>query len=530
MPTITISVLLAAGAGAIGVAIGWAVHALIYGNQRDRAAVQHDCVTSHEATDAQTSVQFNPIQPADEIDPGAVDLPREVLAELQEIASHMQTDVDQHTNRIQEVSDELSESQPQESIAVVQAITKLVQANEKMQSRLCDAEDRLVQQEREIETHVSAARTDALTSLANRRAFDDELASAFERFRGNSEPLCVMMLDIDHFKNFNDTHGHQAGDEVLRGVGRVLAGEVQENDIAVRYGGEEFAMIYRGARINDIQQRADQARAAIDQTTFRFEGTDLHVTASAGVAQLLTTDDVKSLIKRADGALYASKEAGRNCGHWHDGERYIPLRNEPAANEVPSTPIESSTNQDDEPIVVAEGRDRETGLPTREVFCERVETCVEAQQESGETISIVMLQVDDFQRLVDNGGEVVGKSVLKALRQFFKAVIRDVECTARFDDDVFSIMMPGAAIGEAMHIAERLQHAIARCRLPIGENHLQFTVSMGAAESALDQTTDRLLERCQEALETAVASGPNVCFFHDGHRPERAEPMPLGVS
>src|SRR5690606_22805629 len=102
--------------------------------------------------------------------------------------------------------------------AVVDAVAKLLEANQQMQTQLATAEARLRDQAQQMESVEAQARTDALTGLANRRAFDDFIARQQAEFRRDNRPATVMMLDVDKFKLFNDTHGHQAGDEVLRGV------------------------------------------------------------------------------------------------------------------------------------------------------------------------------------------------------------------------------------------------------------------------------------------------------------------------
>src|SRR6185295_20304286 len=91
--------------------------------------------------------------------------------------------------------------------------------------------------------HAADARTDALTRLANRRAFDDELERRFNEWKRLRVPYTLLMADVDHFKKFNDTHGHQAGDEVLKGVAKTLKDTMREMDFVARYGGEEFAAV-----------------------------------------------------------------------------------------------------------------------------------------------------------------------------------------------------------------------------------------------------------------------------------------------
>jgi diguanylate cyclase len=159
------------------------------------------------------------------------------------------------------------------------------------------------------------ATTDGLTGLANRKAFDDELARACEHARAKRQPLALAVLDIDHFKTFNDTWGHQTGDQVLRYVASVIGRLAPTPRFAARYGGEEFAMIFPGERAHDVAKTLERIRKEVSSRALkrRSTGEDLGaITLSAGLADLRIAEDAVALIDRADEALYASKRTGRN--------------------------------------------------------------------------------------------------------------------------------------------------------------------------------------------------------------------------
>jgi diguanylate cyclase len=157
--------------------------------------------------------------------------------------------------------------------------------------------------------------TDPLTGIRNRKAFDQELAQAADQARKSGEPLSLFMCDIDHFKVFNDTWGHQTGDQVLRLVGHCLSENVKGRDTAARYGGEEFTVILRQTPLDSAVRLANQIRANVEskklvkRSTGDILGT---ITNSIGVAQLHLGEPPSSLIERADACLYAAKNAGRN--------------------------------------------------------------------------------------------------------------------------------------------------------------------------------------------------------------------------
>jgi diguanylate cyclase len=156
---------------------------------------------------------------------------------------------------------------------------------------------------------------DALTGIHNRRWLDAELARLLELFSSKGEKFSVIMLDVDRFKPFNDTHGHQLGDEVLRQVGKVLRDTVEGDGFPARYGGEEFCVIVPGTGLEGARYMSERIRMCISKiaVTPPGSGTPLDpITASLGVAEVWRGDAVESVMKRADEALYLAKESGRN--------------------------------------------------------------------------------------------------------------------------------------------------------------------------------------------------------------------------
>jgi diguanylate cyclase len=204
-------------------------------------------------------------------------------------------------------------------------LEQIVSANENVQDRLAAAETKLQQQAGEIACYVSEARTDALTGLPNRRAFDDELTRRFAAWRRHEARLSMLLVDVDHFKKFNDRHGHLAGDAVLHEVAQALHATMRQSDLVARFGGEEFAAVLPHSDIGEARQAAERVRRAIQQRVFRFEDRSLQVTVSCGAAQALRGEDSASLITRADAALYSAKKAGRNAAYWHDGVQCLPV-------------------------------------------------------------------------------------------------------------------------------------------------------------------------------------------------------------
>lgn len=157
------------------------------------------------------------------------------------------------------------------------------------------------------------AATDALTNLTNRRVFFVRLAAEIQRSRRYGQPLSILLVDVDHFKKINDLHGHPAGDSVLRAVAGALAGYARETDLAARYGGEEFTLLLPSTAEGGARAVAERVRSGIEALRVDWEGKPIPVRASLGLATLEGDQDgADALVARADQALYAAKQTGRN--------------------------------------------------------------------------------------------------------------------------------------------------------------------------------------------------------------------------
>ncbi len=194
-------------------------------------------------------------------------------------------------------------------------VTAIHRANEELRSTLNQLEGsrrRIEEQNSELRRLASR---DALTGCLNRRAFFSAAEQLFAQARRDHTPLCCLMIDIDHFKQFNDRYGHAVGDQVIQVVARTLAAGLRQMDVLARYGGEEFCIVLPGAAPADALAVAERIRADIEASASRaIRGTVVTpITASFGLVSLNDASrSIEALIDQADQALYASKNSGRN--------------------------------------------------------------------------------------------------------------------------------------------------------------------------------------------------------------------------
>ncbi len=453
------------------------------------------------------------------------ELAKQSLAHLHDLTKNVAADVGAHSDRVQAINKELADGE-QTSDSVLSAMSKLIEANDRMQKQLESAEDQIQQQARQMQSFEAEARTDGLTGIANRRAFDDFTRRQQSEFQRHGRPVSVLMMDVDHFKKFNDTHGHQAGDEVLKGVARVLTEAMRDVDLVARYGGEEFAVVFPGEKVRDCGVAAERAREAIESAVFKHDGIELKVTASFGLADLRAGETIAETVKRADDALYASKKAGRNHAHWHDGEDSHPVTPTSRKSAVPQpAPAEAAVPAVDTKPMVSH-IDEFTGLSNRATFTEDVSRRVAEWQRTAAPLSLVLVGIDDLPGVVKKHGEASRAVVLKAATQFLKAAMRQMDHVARYDDDVFGLLLPSADLASAQAIAGRLRQAIGRCALPMGASHLRFTVSLGVAEAGAGDGGDELMRRTEQTLTAARTGGSNRTFVHKAGKAVPAENPP----
>lgn len=191
----------------------------------------------------------------------------------------------------------------------------MLERTRRLEADMRASEDEASALRRSLEKAKRDAEVDHLTGLPNRRAFEEVLEREFREARLAVDPLVVAFCDIDHFKRINDSHGHEAGDRVIRAIADMLAGICNDNCHVARHGGEEFVLLFRGATLSEAKQRLDEVREKMAERRLINRKTDEafgQITFSGGLADVFDYADPRAALKAADEALYAAKEAGRN--------------------------------------------------------------------------------------------------------------------------------------------------------------------------------------------------------------------------
>jgi diguanylate cyclase len=363
-------------------------------------------------------------------------------------------------------------------------IGQMTCANADLQQRLSRLEKQIAAQATELKTYNSEARTDSLTGLANRRAFDDELQRRFAEWQRRRTPFAVMMLDVDNFKSINDTYGHQAGDEALRQLGNVITSNTRQMDFRCRYGGDEFVVIFPDTGKQETRTVADRIRKAVEKAKIQFGTESVPLTCSVGVARVTTQDDVVKLIRRADEAPSRSKDEGRNSGYWPDVKECLPLS------------ADSAKAHGDATANVLDS------LVDRTAFLDALKRRLPESQRFGIPLSIIHLGVANYKSLGESYGDAAARSMLSAVATFTQTALRQIDLLARLDNGQFAILLPGSTSNEANQIAKRLHVSAANCDARINNERVHLVVTHGIAEFRPNDTAEAMLSRASQAAGT----------------------------
>ncbi|REJ69690.1 MAG: GGDEF domain-containing protein [Planctomycetota bacterium] len=276
-----------------------------------------------------------------------------VARELEKIAEALRADLASHRGRVDRFKERVANIQASPSEATLQDLCReaeeILRPTMRLSNQISCAYDELRQQTNHLMAF-SEARTDPLTGAHNRRALNESLDSMFSMKARYGYCFSLLLVDVDHFKQVNDMHGHLVGDQILKDVVSVIGELSRDTDVVTRYGGEEFVVLLPGTPLQGALLFAERVRSKIAER--------LSVTVSGGVAAAESCQNGKQLLSRADAALYAAKETGRNRICFYDGDMV-------QASQVPEIvpPTVAAVGDEPKALTAAPGGSGKNGSP-----------------------------------------------------------------------------------------------------------------------------------------------------------------------
>jgi len=242
------------------------------------------------------------------------------ISDVDDIVEGVKSSNSEFSGSVKKINDDFTDSVEPDQLKnllsnMMVETNKMMAENQLLEDKLEKSSAKMQSLKNEMQEVREEAYRDSLTGLANRKKLDLEIVRVVAEARANQTPLSLVFFDIDHFKSFNDTYGHQIGDQVLKLVAKCMNESLKGRDIACRYGGEEFVIILPNTDLEGAEIIANQLRKAIYSKEIRNRQTGetmTRVTLSAGIALLTDKDDPDSFIERADQALYQAKRKGRD--------------------------------------------------------------------------------------------------------------------------------------------------------------------------------------------------------------------------
>ncbi len=246
-----------------------------------------------------------------------------IVYDLEQIAQRVRRELAQHHASLamfkRRVGELAHQSDASDWRRLCDEAERLLKPTQELAAQLAHAYDGIRQQSSRLMTF-SGQRCDPLTGLCNRQALDETLENYLSMHRRYGMLFSVAIFDLDHFKQFNDDHGHQHGDRLLKQVAALLDQQARDTDVVTRSGGEEFIVVLPSTELPGATIFAERMRNTVGQKT--------SLTVSGGVATVADGDDAKTILTRADSALYAAKAAGRNCVYCHNGADAYPAQSQ----------------------------------------------------------------------------------------------------------------------------------------------------------------------------------------------------------
>jgi diguanylate cyclase (GGDEF)-like protein len=488
---------------------------------------------------------------------------RHWVSHLRSIASSMSAGVEIHNDRLENVNSALVSLDTGNPKVLEQAINALLETNKFMQQELQAAQSRIATQARAIEEVTAQARTDALTGASNRLAFNEALDDAVADFANEQRTTTLALLDIDRFKQVNDTYGHAVGDKVLIAVAKMLQEKLRGRGVVARYGGEEFSLLFTGCPAAWMVRVMEEARKAIHDIRIQTDLGELQVTCSVGMADLLSGDSATSLIARADQGLYQAKQRGRDRGYWCSQGEWLPMDSQPTATlwqplqldskvqsqetagekanpkksaaddslfqlaseclDIASSAAQTAEDGHDSQSTRVKRVKSEEPTPTQpllsvEEFTDNLQRSLYTIEESQKNLSLLSVRISNRDEILSRFGQEGLDECDETLLRAVRCSLRGYDTIGRTADGNYQMILIGLALDAVCYRAARIQLGINSASdgdtlQPVAHLKIQLatTFTSGAEDS------HQLFARLEEAFSYETERQTPCVLVHDGN-------------
>ncbi len=405
---------------------------------------------------------------------------------------------------------------------------------DELRHRLSQAETINFEQSLQLKARADESQTDTLTGLSNRRLFDREFGERCATAQHSGCPLTLAIFDIDHFKAVNDTRGHHVGDAVLRGLAKLLRAKLPDGAILTRFGGEEFALVLSGIFLDNAIEVAEAMRKHVCQAQFRHDGQSLSITVSCGMAKLELMEHQEQLLQRADVALYAAKQAGRNRSFWHDGNELhlatsdlsFPSTGDNASSIAPPSTIVDLSSRDNAGTksaadVTAQALQSLTHRATRANWCDGgilfwyIRQRIAEWKRGGSAFCVLAIDVDGREEIGRSYGPNALHFMMRAQMLHLDASLRNSDVVARTCHSRIIVVLPGTTVATIGLVIDRMRRTMDRFTYPVPSGLVDYSVSVGISDALLSDDANQVVVRAEAALSIAQGKG-NAMFVADG--------------
>jgi len=345
---------------------------------------------------------------------------------------------------------------------------------------------------------------DELTGSHNRRFLLGLVDREKERSDRNGRPFCLCLFDLDFFKRINDSHGHAAGDAVLRAFAAAVQGQIRATDAFGRYGGGEFLLMLPETPAPDAVVLAERVRRVVAALRCVHEGREIAMTVSVGVAEYRLGEASAQAIARADEALYGAKSLGRNRVRCHDADQRQPVA-APAGSAARGAADASSAR-----LPGGAQCDQLTGLLNRSLLRDRLRHAMDRAKRNRRMVALLLLNINRFKEINDELGIEAGDALLSQVGATIRSTLRDADTVARWGGDEFIALLEDLGFeSDAHRVAEKILDRFG-LPLPVAGRDCFVTLAAGVAlYPAADCDLDALLKRADIAMREAKRWGEN---------------------